>query len=62
MRYTTEQIEKNLMEYLAVFEDYIPYVFEVVAYCHGYYGAITQQIWGVIKEFIKAGYIRNEVF
>lgn len=61
MRYTTEQIEKNLMEWLAVSEDYKPYVSEVIAFCHGYYGAITQQIWEVIKEFIKAGYIRNEV-
>ena len=48
MRYTSEQIEKNI---LAFMEDTNQYeIVHVIAYCLGYYGYITNQIWNVILD------------
>ena len=58
MRYTDEQIQKELMEWIQLTgETKVRYV---VHYCVGFYGCITKQILRVIEDLVKAGLLEWE--
>lgn len=54
-RHTPDQIRAEIREFIEKFNQ--PEIHYVIAYCVGYYGAVDEEVWDVIKSLMREGVI-----
>lgn len=59
MRFTDEKIKQDIVEW--VHETHQRQIKYLIAFCIGYYGCITKQIWRCITDLEQAGVVTWEV-